>query len=72
LPTLQTVPLGVKALRLGEASVVGNMEYFKQIYAAILGYGLFGEIPDVYTLIGASIIIGLHLSARGDEETNDR
>lgn len=50
--------VGVKALRLGEASVVGNMEYSKLIYAAILGYTLFGEIPDVYTLVGASIIIG--------------
>jgi len=49
--------VGVKALRLGEASVVGNMEYSKLIYAAILGYVLFGEIPDAYTLAGASIII---------------
>jgi len=50
--------IGVKALRLGEASVVGNMEYSKLIYAAILGYALFSEIPDAYTLIGAAIIIG--------------
>ncbi|MEP4198814.1 MAG: DMT family transporter [Aliishimia sp.] len=50
--------VGIKALRLGEASVVGNIEYSKLIYAAILGYMLFGEIPDFYTLFGASIIIG--------------
>jgi len=49
--------IGVKALRLGEASVLGNIEYTKLIYAAALGYILFREIPDAYTLIGAAIII---------------
>ncbi|MEP1206790.1 MAG: DMT family transporter [Rhizobiaceae bacterium] len=50
--------VGVKALRLGEVSVIGNMEYSKLIYAALLGYLLFSEIPDAYTLLGAAIIIG--------------
>jgi drug/metabolite transporter (DMT)-like permease len=50
--------VGVKALKLGEASVVGNMEYTKLIYAGLFGFVLFSEVPDVYTLIGASIIIG--------------
>ncbi|MEP3049402.1 MAG: DMT family transporter [Roseibium sp.] len=50
--------VGVKALRLGEASVIGNIQYTQLIYATVLGYALFGEIPDAYTLIGAAIIIG--------------
>lgn len=50
--------VGVKALRLGEASVVGSIEYTQLVYAAILGFLLFGEIPDVYTIVGAAIIIG--------------
>lgn len=49
---------GVQSLRLGEASVVSNMEYMKLIYAAILGYVLFSELPDLYTLAGAAIIVG--------------
>lgn len=49
--------VGVTALRLGEASVVGNIEYMKLIYAAILGFLLFDEIPDGYTIAGAVIII---------------
>jgi drug/metabolite transporter (DMT)-like permease len=49
--------VGVKALRLGEASVVGNIEYMKLIYATILGYFIFSEIPDGYTLAGASVIV---------------
>lgn len=50
--------LGVKALRLGDASVVGNIQYTQLIYAAILGYLVFSEVPDVYTISGASVIIG--------------
>ncbi len=50
--------VGVKALRLGEASVIGNIQYTQLIYAAILGYFIFDEVPDVFTLIGAAIIIG--------------
>jgi len=48
---------GIKALRLGEASVVGNMGYSKLIYPAILGYAVFGEMPDIYTVLGTSIIV---------------
>ena len=48
---------GVKALRLGEASVIGNIQYTQLIYAAILGYAVFGEVPDAYTLVGAAIIV---------------
>lgn len=48
---------GIKALQLGEASVVGNIEYTKIVYAAILGYLLFGEKLDAYTIAGAAIII---------------
>jgi len=50
--------VGVNALRFGEASVVGNIQYVQLIYAAILGFFIFGEVPDRHTLIGASIIIG--------------
>ncbi|MEH6477709.1 MAG: DMT family transporter [Sneathiella sp.] len=50
--------IGIRALRLGEASVVGNVEYSKLIYAAILGFILFDELPDGYTILGACIIIG--------------
>ncbi len=50
--------VGVKALRLGEASVVGPIEYSKLIYAAILGFMLFNEVPDGFTITGAVVIIG--------------
>ena len=53
--------VGVKGLRLGEASVIGNIQYMQLIYAAILGYFLFDEIPDGYTLIGGAVIISAAL-----------
>ncbi len=53
--------VGIKALRLGEASVVSNIQYMQLIYAAILGYFFFDEIPDGYTLLGATVIIAAAL-----------
>lgn len=47
----------VRALSVGEASIVGPMEYTRIVYAAILGYYFFFEIPDLWTLAGAVIII---------------
>ncbi len=49
--------VGVKALRLAEASIIGNTKYVELVYAAAFGYFLFGEVPDSYTILGASIII---------------
>ena len=48
---------GVWALRLGEASVVGNIEYTKLVWAALLGLLLFGEVPDMFVLTGGAIIV---------------
>lgn len=50
--------IGIQSLRLGEASVIANIQYMQLIYGAILGYLLFSELPDSYTITGAVIIIG--------------
>jgi drug/metabolite transporter (DMT)-like permease len=49
---------GIQALRLGEASVVGNIDYSQLIWAALFGYLLFSEVPDVPVIAGAAVIIG--------------
>lgn len=49
--------VGVRALRLGEASVIGNIEYTKLVHAALLGWLVFREVPDAYTLLGAGLIM---------------
>lgn len=50
--------IGVAAVRLGESSLLANIQYAKLIYAGLLGFFIFDEIPDQFTLLGAVIIIG--------------
>ncbi len=45
-----------QALRVGDAAVVMPMDFFKLIWAAALGFLFFGELPDVFTLIGGAMI----------------
>ncbi|WP_299356763.1 DMT family transporter [uncultured Shimia sp.] len=54
--------LGIKALRLGEASVVSSIDYTQLIYAAVLGFAVFDEIPDGFTIAGAVMIVGAAVS----------
>lgn len=48
---------GMQSLRVGEASVVANIEYAKLIYAALLGFVLFLEIPSTNTIVGGVVIV---------------
>ncbi len=47
----------VRGFAVGEASVIGPMEYTRLIYAALLGLFIFAETPDIATLAGGLIII---------------
>jgi drug/metabolite transporter (DMT)-like permease len=47
----------IKALSSGEASVVGPVEYVRLIFAALIGYTVFSEVPGPATWIGAAIIV---------------
>jgi drug/metabolite transporter (DMT)-like permease len=44
--------------RLGEASRAAPMEYTGLVWAAGLGYALFGEVPTAYSLASAGLIVG--------------
>ena len=50
--------IGVAAVRLGESSLLANIQYVKLIYAGILGFIFFAEVPDRFTIMGAFVIIG--------------
>ena len=54
------------AFRLGPAAVISPFEYSALIWAALIGYLVWGELPDVYTLAGAVIVIssGLYIIYR--------
>ncbi len=47
----------VRAFSCAEASIVGPIEYTRLIYAALFGYYIFAEIPDIWSGVGALIII---------------
>ncbi|MCW9044121.1 MAG: DMT family transporter [Pseudopelagicola sp.] len=51
----------VTAMRVGEASVVAPYRYTRLLFSIITGVLVFGERPDLLTLIGASLIIGTGL-----------
>ena len=48
----------VRAYTVGEATAIAPFDYFKMIYAILVGIALFGEWPDEWTLTGAVIIVG--------------
>jgi drug/metabolite transporter (DMT)-like permease len=49
------------ALKLAPASVVVPYQYTTILWAIILGYGVWGDVPDLFTLAGAAIIIAAGL-----------
>src|SRR6266852_676694 len=48
----------VKALEWGPASVIAPLNYGQLIGTVILGYVVFAEFPDLWTWLGAAVIIG--------------
>lgn len=51
----------IESFRLGEAAVVAPFKYSSLLWAIVVGYLAFGDLPDWWTLIGASIVIGAGL-----------
>jgi drug/metabolite transporter (DMT)-like permease len=47
-----------KAMHVAEASEMAPFDYVQLITAALLGYFLFGELPDIWTWAGAAVIAG--------------
>jgi drug/metabolite transporter (DMT)-like permease len=62
------------SLKLAAASVVVPYQYTIIVWAIVLGYVVFGDVPDAFTLAGAAIIImaGLYIfwreQMRGEQE----
>ena len=47
----------IAAHRLAPASLLSPFIYSQLVWVIALGYAVFGDVPDAYTLIGASIVI---------------
>ena len=51
----------VGATRLGDISVVSSFRYSRMLFALIVGGIAFGERPDIWTLVGVSVVIATGL-----------
>ena len=58
--------LMIEAFRRGEATLVAPFKYSSLIWATLIGYLMFDELPDLWTVIGAMIIVlaGLYVFRR--------
>ena len=50
-----------RSLKLAPASVVVPYQYSLIVWAVLLGWWVFGEVPDGFTLIGGTIIVAAGL-----------
>ena len=44
--------------RFAEPSLLASFDYVAMIWATVLGYSFFGEVPEMMVLIGAIVVIG--------------
>ena len=51
----------IKALELAQAAVVAPMQYTILIWGTFYGWALFGQFPDIWTWVGAFVIIATGL-----------
>lgn len=58
--------LMISALRIAAAALVAPFRYTALVWATCLGYVIWGHVPDVWTFVGALIIVasGLYLLMR--------
>jgi len=49
--------LFILAFRTGEASFVAPIDYVRLVFVTVTGYVVFAEVPTVWTLLGAAIIV---------------
>lgn len=48
----------IQAFKAGEATAIASVDYSRLLYATIIGFVFFSELPDNVTWVGAAIIIG--------------
>ena len=49
--------LNIQGYRQGEASVMAVLDYMRLIYATLLGWLFFTQLPDRFTWIGSAIVV---------------
>lgn len=69
------LPIGynciILSLRIGDISAVAPFRYAALIWATLIGYMVFDEVPDAPMIVGAAIIVGSGLYALYRERIRD-
>ncbi len=62
-----------QAFKLADATAVLPIDFTKLIWAALVGYVFFAEIPEVWTWIGAVVIFSssIYIAFRENREKRD-
>ncbi|MES2144823.1 MAG: EamA/RhaT family transporter, partial [Pseudomonadota bacterium] len=47
----------VASMRVGDIVVVAPFRYTALLWAIVLGWALFGTLPDALTLVGAALVV---------------
>lgn len=47
----------IRGMTEGDAAVMAPIDYTRLIFAIILGYALFGDIPNALSMLGAAVVI---------------
>lgn len=50
--------LAITTMRVGEIGLVAPFRYTSLLFAIVLGWLLFGTLPDQWTLVGSAIVVG--------------
>jgi drug/metabolite transporter (DMT)-like permease len=61
-----------RSFAMADASVVLPYDYIRLLMVAAVGFGLFGEIPDIWTWVGATVIGGSTIYIARREATSTR
>ncbi|MEM1299664.1 MAG: DMT family transporter [Pseudomonadota bacterium] len=61
--------LMIEAFRRGEAALVAPFKYSSLLWGTLIGYLMFGDLPDGWTIVGALVIVlaGLYVFRREAE-----
>ena len=51
----------IRAYKAGEATFVAPFDYSKLLIAGLIGFFVFAEVPDLWTLAGAAVIVAATL-----------
>jgi drug/metabolite transporter (DMT)-like permease len=48
----------IRALQLAPAATIQPFTYTLLIWAVVIGWLAFGDLPDRWTLVGAAVVVG--------------